>query len=157
MAITDVSSSQCPGYVVVTLRGELDVTQAVQLGRALLAAAVFGPQLILDLAELTFIDCGSLSAVASARDEAPEAGGELLLAGAPLAVTRLLLLTGWTGLLPVFASVKEAANGIPAIPVAVSVPPEQPTGAFNSANCETSPGQARYLATGPAYRERQTP
>jgi anti-anti-sigma factor len=104
----DVTSSQCPGSVVVTLRGELVVTEAMPVGHALQAAAVYGSQLIVNLAELTFIDCGIMFVLVSARGEALEAGGELLLATAPQPVTRLLLPTGRTGLLPVFASANEA-------------------------------------------------
>jgi anti-anti-sigma factor len=139
VASIDVSSSQCPGYVVVRLRGELDATQAAQVRRALLAAAVFGSRLIVDLAQLTFIDCGGLSALPSARREARQAGGDLWFAAAPQLVTRLLYLTGRTGLLPVFASRNDAVNGAAAI-AAVSLAPEQPIGAFNSANSETAPG-----------------
>jgi anti-sigma B factor antagonist len=142
----DVSSSHCPDYLVVTLRGEVDATQAALVKRALLAAAVFGPQVIVDLADLTFIDCSGVSALASAGREAREGGGDLLFAAAPQPVTRLLSLTGRTGLLPLFA----AANGRPVNPAAVSLPHEQPVGAVNSANGETSPARARYLATGRA-------
>lgn len=140
---------------MLTLRGEFDTTQTAPARRALLAAAVFGPQLIVGLAELTFIDCSSVSALASARRETREAGGDLLFAATPPPVTRLLFLTGRTGLLPVFASANGAANGAPVIPAAVSLRQEQPIGGINSANGETSPAQARYLATGPAYGERR--
>jgi anti-anti-sigma factor len=149
----DVSSGQCPDYLAVTLRGELDATQAALVKRALLAAAVFGSQVIVDLAQLTRIDCSGVSAPASARPEARETGGDLLFAAAPQPVTRLLFLTGRTGLLPVFASANGAANGPPANPAAVRLPQEQPVGAINSANGETSSAQARYLATGRAYAE----
>lgn len=91
MATVDVSSSQSPSYVVVTLRGDLDATQSAQLRRALLAA--------------------------------------------PQPVIRLLFLTGRTGLLPVSPHANEPPNGAPAI----SLPPEPPIGASNSANSETSP------------------
>lgn len=137
MVSIDVSSSQCPHHLVVTLRGELDATQAPLVKRALLAAAVFGSRVIVDLAELTFIDCSGVSALASARREARGAGGDLLFAAAPQPVTRLLFLTGRTGLLPVFASADEAANGALVIPAAVSLPDDQPVGAINSANSET--------------------
>ena len=64
----------------------------------------------MDLAELSFIDCAGLAALASARREARKAGGDLLLAAAAQPVARLLSLTGE---LPVFASVSEAAREDP--------------------------------------------
>jgi anti-anti-sigma regulatory factor len=49
MADIDVSSSRCAGYVVVALRGELDIRQATPLARALSAAAASGSPVIVDL------------------------------------------------------------------------------------------------------------
>ena len=118
MAGIDVSSSWCQGHVVVALSGELDISGAGHLGRALRAAAGSGSRIIVDLAELSFIDCAGLAALASARREARQAGGDLLLAAAAKPVARLLSLTGdW----PAFASVSEAASGDPRAPAAVGV------------------------------------
>jgi anti-anti-sigma factor len=71
-----------------------------------------------DLAELSFIDCAGSAALASARREAREAGGDLLLAAAAQPVARLLSLIGE---LPLFATVSEAASGDPQAPAAVSL------------------------------------
>jgi anti-anti-sigma factor len=79
MADVDVSSSRCAGRVVVALRGELDVMDAAELPRVLSAAAP-GSQVIVDLTGLAFMDCSSLSALLSARRQALQAGGDLLLA-----------------------------------------------------------------------------
>ena len=111
MASIDGSSSRCPGYVVVALCGELDMTHAGWLARALSAAAAPGSRVIVDLEGLAFIDCGGLSAVMSAWKQARQAGGDLRLAAPQELVFRLLSLTDLTGLLPVFASVDQAANG----------------------------------------------
>lgn len=59
MADIDVSSSRCAGYVVVVLRGELDIRQATPLARALLAAAASGSPVIVDLGGLTVADCST--------------------------------------------------------------------------------------------------
>lgn len=111
MADVDVSSSRCAGHVVVALRGELDVIDTVRLPRVLSAAAAPGSRVIVDLAGLTFIDCSSLSALVSARRQALQAGGDLLLAAPGGTVLYLLSLIDPAGLLPVFASVEQAANG----------------------------------------------
>ena len=109
MADIDVSSSQCAGCVVVMLRGELDIRQATPLARALSAAAGTGSQVIVDLRELTVIDCSALGALVYARQRALYAGGDLTLVAPGPPVLRLLSLTGLNDWLPVFASVDEAA------------------------------------------------
>jgi anti-sigma B factor antagonist len=97
---------------VVALRGELDKSHAVWLARALSAAASSpGSRVIVDLEGLVFIDCSGLSAVVSAWNQARRAGSDLLLAAPQQLVLRLLCLTDLTGLLPVLASVDQAANG----------------------------------------------
>jgi anti-sigma B factor antagonist len=111
MADIDVSSSRCAGYVVMVLSGELDIRQATPLSRALSAAAATGSPVIVDLRELTLIDCSVLGALVYARQRALHAGGDLTLAAAGHSVLRLLSLTGLIDWLPAFASVDEAANG----------------------------------------------
>ena len=111
MGSIDLSSRVSPGYVVVALRGELDVSDAAGIERALAGAAAPGSRVIVDLAELTFIDCRCRYALASAWKQAREAGGDLLLAAPPGLVLRILSLSGLIDLLPVFASVAEAASG----------------------------------------------
>jgi len=111
VASIDVSSSRCPGYVVVALCGELDKTHAAWLAGALSAAAAPGSRVIVDLEGLAFIDCSGLSAMVSAWKQARQAGGDLRLAAPQQPVLRLLSLTDLTGLLPVLASVDQAAIG----------------------------------------------
>jgi anti-sigma B factor antagonist len=133
VASIDVSSSRCPGYVVVALRGEIDKTHAAWLARALSAAAAPGSRVIVDLEGLAFIDCSGLSAMVSAWKQARQAGGELRLAAPQQLVLHLLSLTDLTGLLPVFASVDQAANGN-------GRPPAPRWLARDQADGETSPG-----------------
>jgi anti-sigma B factor antagonist len=133
VASIDVSSGRCPGCVVVALYGELDKTHAGWLVRALSAAAAPGARVIVDLEELTFIDCSGLSAMVSAWKQARQAGGDLRLAVPQQLVLRLLSLTDVTGLLPVFASVDQAANGNGRSPAPGWLAREQP-------DCETPPG-----------------
>jgi hypothetical protein len=64
-----------------------------------------------DLEGLAFIDCSGLSAMVSAWKQARQGGGDLWLAAPQQAVLRLLSLTDLTGLLPVVASVDQAADG----------------------------------------------
>lgn len=111
MGSIDLGSHVSPGYVVVALRGELDVSGAAGIERALAGAAAPRSRVIVDLAELTFIDCRFVYALAAAWQQARQAGGDLLLASPRGLVLRILSLTGLIDLLPVLASVAEAAGG----------------------------------------------
>jgi anti-sigma B factor antagonist len=132
VASIDVSSSRRPGYVVVALCGEIDKTHAGWLAHALWAAVAPGSRVIVDLERLAFIDCSGLSALVSAWKQARQAGGDLLLAAPRGLVLRLLCLTDLTGLLPVFASVDQAANGDGRSPAAPWLARDQADGAGNS-------------------------
>ena len=104
-------SSARTGYVVVLLRGELDATNAAGTARILQAAVAPQLRIIVDLLEVTFMDCRSVRELMSVRAQAQQAGGALLLAGLQPTVRRLLCHLDLIGLLPVFASADEAANG----------------------------------------------
>lgn len=97
-------------HVLVTLRGELDIANAADLGAVLSEAVARNPHVIADLSDLTFIDCASLSVLVRARTRAREAGGDLVLAGARGKVQRVLALPCMADVFPVHASVDEAAR-----------------------------------------------
>src|SRR5208282_5485675 len=85
-------------HVVVTLRGELDIANAADLGAVLSEAVARNPHVIADLSDLSFIDCASLGVVVRART------------GARGKVRRVLTLPCMAGVFPVYASVEEAAQ-----------------------------------------------
>lgn len=97
-------------HAVVTLRGELDIANAADLGAVLSEAVARNPHVIADLSDLAFIDCASLSVLVRARTQAREAGGDLVLAGARGKVRRVLALPCLADVFPVHASVDEAAR-----------------------------------------------
>jgi anti-anti-sigma factor len=111
MGSIDLSSHVFPGYVVVALSRELDISGAASIERTLAGAAALRSRVIVDLAELTFIDCRCVAVLASAWKQAWQAGGDLLLASPRGLVLCILSLTGLIDLLPVFASVAEASSG----------------------------------------------
>ena len=97
-----------PGYAgcaVLALSGELDISAAAELSVQLAAVMSGEPWVIVDLADLAFIDCSSLGVLAGARERARLAGGDVLLAGPRGVVTRLLLLTRLGREFSVFSSV----------------------------------------------------
>ena len=110
MACSFESTRGYAGCAVLALRGELDISDRAELSSRLAAAVSCGPWVIVDLANLAFIDCSSLGVLAGAREQAQLAGGDMLLAGPRGMVARLLLLlTGQAGEFSVFPGVGVAA------------------------------------------------
>jgi anti-sigma B factor antagonist len=97
------------GCAVLAVRGELDIRDRAELSSRLAALVSCGPWVIIDLADLTFIDCSSLGVLVGARERAQLAGGDMLLAGPRGMVARLLQLTGRDTVFSVFPSVGVAA------------------------------------------------
>lgn len=93
---------------VVRLGGELDLYNAETVRKALLAVAGKTPErLVLDLAEVEFIDSTALGALIEARASLPNRRG-LLLAAPNLETRRALKVSGLDRHLPVHDSVDVA-------------------------------------------------
>jgi anti-anti-sigma factor len=95
--------------------GELDMASATGVATAVAARE---PQVIVDLADLKFIDSSGVAAIARGRKQPRHAGGDLLLAAPRYQVLRVLTLTRLIDVLPVHASVEEAARSAAAPPAA---------------------------------------
>ena len=76
MAGVDVSTRECDGQVVVALRGQLDMAEAAGAAAAFTAVVARGPQIIVDLAGLEFIDSSGVAALVRGRNLARQAGGD---------------------------------------------------------------------------------
>lgn len=93
---------------VVRLGGELDLYNVEQVRTALLGVADKAPErLVLDLAEVEFIDSTALGALIEARASLPNRRG-LLLAAPNLDTRRALQVSGLDRHLPVHDSVGDA-------------------------------------------------
>jgi len=114
-----VEKSARAGCVIVALRGELDVCTAADCVSALAALAAAGAWIVVDLAELAFMDCYSLGEIRAVRAQARQAGGDLVLAGPQPVVLRLLVLCNVVGDGLVSASVDEAVSGAGSAPAAL--------------------------------------
>ncbi len=90
MISVGVSTVQGPGYVTVALRGELDLIDATDVAVALAAAAHRAPLVIVDLAELNFIDVSGVAALARGWHHARDAGGDLRLAAPQEQVRKMI-------------------------------------------------------------------
>jgi anti-sigma B factor antagonist len=110
------------GCVIVALRGELDVgTAAGGLSALTALTALAGTRVVVDLAELAFMDCYCLGEIRAVRARARRAGGDLVLADPQPAVLRLLVLCDAVSGGLVFASVDEAVNGVGSAPAALAM------------------------------------
>jgi anti-sigma B factor antagonist len=89
-AIADRAAAS--GIAVLALEGELDLSAAPKL-RARIEEAATGRALVIDLRRVTFVDSAILKELLRARASLGERDAQLVLAGAPMPVRRLLDLT----------------------------------------------------------------
>jgi anti-anti-sigma factor len=90
----------CGSTSFLVVGGEVDFEAVHRFTRALDAAAGSAPTLVvLDTAELTFIDSQGLGAIGSARDGLRAHCGDLVIRNASVMLTRLLEIVGLTTLL----------------------------------------------------------
>ncbi|GIH76872.1 STAS domain-containing protein [Planobispora longispora] len=79
--------------------GDIDVSTAPALRTRLQNALTAGGGLLVDLSGVTFMDARGLGALVAVNNRARELGGTVQLIGVPVAVRRLLKLTGLNRLL----------------------------------------------------------
>jgi anti-anti-sigma factor len=89
----ELKASVRDGFVVVVLRGDLDVTGAADAEAAIAALVASGQTLIIDMSRLDFMDCGSSRALLRVQTLARRGGGDVVLAAPQPHVLRLLALT----------------------------------------------------------------
>jgi anti-sigma B factor antagonist len=122
----DLRAGARGGYVVVALRGELDLLYAPAVATALGDLAARQPRIIVDLAGLEFIDASGTAALAHGRRRARYAGGDLLLAAPRRPVRRVLRIIWEADGFAVHASVAEAVASTSTLPTAVAPVDLQP-------------------------------
>jgi len=102
------------GVPVVTAPEEIDITNAPELGSALLqAAADRSGMLVADMTRTQFCDSSGLHALLAAHKRAQAEGGELLLVIPSTAVLRVFAVTGIDRMIPNFTSLDDALAHIP--------------------------------------------
>lgn len=95
--------------VVVEVSGELDLYSASRLREALLDLHQVGcSRIVVDMAEVEFMDSSGLGTIIGGVKRARAAGGALVLSGAAERVLRILRVTGVVKVLPVFETLPEA-------------------------------------------------
>lgn len=99
-----------PGYVLVTVAGEIDLVTAPRLRERLSALTADGGRVVVDLGRVRFIDASGLGVLATAASKAGANGGSLRVVTARAAVRRLFTISGLEGHLGLAQSVAEAVS-----------------------------------------------
>jgi anti-sigma B factor antagonist len=100
------------GAAVVKLAGRLDLLSAASVRQELAGAVAAGhPRLVVDLAEVEFIDSTGLGSLVSGLKAARTAGGDLRLARPAEQARAILQLTTLDRVLKPFATTEEALAG----------------------------------------------
>ncbi|TVP66527.1 MAG: anti-sigma factor antagonist [Nitriliruptor sp.] len=95
MRLLDVRIDERDEWTVVTLSGQLDVATAPDLRQALQEAQYAGAhRVVVDLADLQFLDSFGLGVLVGALRRARLHGGRLVLAGANGRIREILEVTG---------------------------------------------------------------
>jgi anti-sigma B factor antagonist len=108
----NLSTYELNGRPVVTLRGQLDVTDVPCVAAHLTTAvAVYGPWIIVDLEGLDFIDCSGLGVLVGVLRRVRASGGDLPLAAPQHMVGKVLTVTGLMDVFSVHPTVEQATHG----------------------------------------------
>ncbi len=101
-----------PGYVVVTVAGEVDIATVARLRERLSVLAAVGLPLIADLDQVSFIDATGLGALAGAARRAASRGASLYVVCARPQTRRLFRVTGLDHQIPLVRDLAEALQAL---------------------------------------------
>ncbi|KOV93053.1 STAS domain-containing protein [Streptomyces sp. NRRL B-3648] len=97
---------------VLAVAGDVDLHTAPTLrDRALAVVEEGAAHVVLDMAQVGFVDSTGLSALITLMQAAHGAGGSLRLAEVPDRLSRMISITGISQLMPVHATVADALAG----------------------------------------------
>jgi anti-sigma B factor antagonist len=112
MVSADLSIRDFSGNAVVALCGELHLADVPAVASYLMSAvAACGPSIIVDLADLKYIDASGLAGLVRVLKWTRGRGGELFLVAPRRQVRRVLKLTCLIDVFSVHPSVEHAASG----------------------------------------------
>jgi anti-sigma B factor antagonist len=103
-----------PGYVVVTVVGEVDIATVARLRERLSALAVSGVPLVADLDQVSFIDATGLGALARAARDAAAQGVALYVVCDRPQTRRLFRVTGLDRQIPLARDLAEVLRTLEA-------------------------------------------
>jgi anti-sigma B factor antagonist len=91
---------------VITIHGDLDIVTSPELDECLTAAQGSHRWIILDLADVDFLDTSALAVIVGHWKKAEAAGGTLALAGARYRYAKTLWITGLADKLTLYETVE---------------------------------------------------
>ena len=94
----ELTVSENEGETVLSAAGELDVNTAPELREQLAQLVNDGARIVVDLADVSFVDSTALSVLVSALKRLRQADGDLALASPTPSVRRVFEITGLTRL-----------------------------------------------------------
>ena len=103
----EVSIKQCRGVPVVSARGELDVATVPQLAAALGGLGEDVARVVVDLADVTFVDSSGLGALIAARVRPGGARTVAIVSDRP-AVVRAFAITSLDSIFPIHSTLDAA-------------------------------------------------
>jgi len=101
---------QMDGYAVVRADGEIDAHTVHAFHEVFDEAANLAPHVVIDLANVTFVDSSGLGGLIVARESARDRGGSVSLVSPPPLVRRLLGSTQLQDVFAIYNSLDEAVN-----------------------------------------------
>ncbi|PWN00991.1 anti-anti-sigma factor [Nocardioides silvaticus] len=107
-----IEQSQRNGVAVLTPTGRVNMVSAPKVKAAVDEAVAAGtPRVVIDLAQVEFIDSSGLGALVGGLKSARQADGDLRIAAAGDQVVTVLSLTNLDRILRPYASVEDAIDG----------------------------------------------
>lgn len=104
---------QVDGCAVVHAGGEIDARTVRGFHDAVTEAAGLASRVVIDLADVTFVDSSGLGAMIVARKGARDDGGSMSLVSPPPVVRRLLGSTQLHDVFTIYDSLADALDGTP--------------------------------------------
>jgi anti-anti-sigma factor len=105
------NTSPQPPIPILTVSGRLDASTVNILERSLLRALLSGAKVIvIDMGEVTYISSSGLRVLLTARRQARERGGDVVLCALSPNVRDVLDMVGFTVLFSIFGSLDEAKH-----------------------------------------------
>jgi anti-sigma B factor antagonist len=111
-----------PGYVILTVAGEIDIFTVARLRDQLFTLAADGRPLIVDLERVTFLGAAGLGALAGTARRAAARGASLHVVCARPQTRQLLWLTGLDRALRLARTLAEALQALSAAPAPAARP-----------------------------------
>jgi anti-anti-sigma factor len=107
------SVSHGPGYVVVSVAGDVDASTEQRFRDGLTSVLSGGAErVVVDLDEVAFMASAGIGVLMGVRRVLADGGGRLVLAAPHGEVADVLAMTGVSAVIPVTASVADAVAGL---------------------------------------------